>query len=304
MSLPTAVEDALQALWWEVYVDHLNIKRVQPLSGGSINQVRLVGFERGQLCLKYNTSDYAADMLEKEAKGLDLLWQTDTIRVPKCYGFREIEGGGAILAIEYLTPENTAALTTDGYWKAFGLDLAELHLYKSKAGKPSGFGLDHDNYMGSLPQSNTWHTSFADFFWNERLAPQLKLARDKGALSNSQVKQFDNLQMRIGEICPEEPPALIHGDLWSGNFVTGPGGYAAIIDPAVAYSHRECDLAMTRLFGGFAPEFYDAYHEAYPLEPGFDDRVDFYNLYPLLVHVNLFGGGYVEQAMGVLKSFV
>ena len=111
----------------------------------------------------------------------------------------------------------------------------------------------------------------------------------------------DKLEKGLEKYFPVEKPSLIHGDLWSGNIMGGAGGQAYFYDPAIYYGHREMDLAMTHLFGGFPNEFYEAYNSSYPLQPGFQERIDLYNLYPLLVHVNLFGGSYLEQALGILK---
>ena len=165
------------------------------------------------------------------------------------------------------------------------------------------FGLDHDNYIGSLPQSNHQHTSWVEFFIEERLEKQIALAKNSGALNNSTIQQFNNLFKRLKEIIPEEKPSLLHGDLWNGNYMLAADGCACLIDAAVYYDHREMDLAMTRLFGGFPEEFYESYHETFPLSSGFEERVDIHNLYPLLVHVNLFGGSYISQVKSVLSRF-
>ena len=164
------------------------------------------------------------------------------------------------------------------------------------------FGLDHDNYIGSLAQSNKKHADWISFFMEERIRPQLKLAMDKKLIDEGTVKQFDKLFDHFDRLIPKEKPALLHGDLWNGNFLVSDSSRAALIDPAVYFGHREMDLAMTTLFGGFDSEFYRAYDEVFPLEKGFEKRVDIHNLYPLLVHVNLFGGGYVRQVKAVLNN--
>jgi fructosamine-3-kinase len=157
--------------------------------------------------------------------------------------------------------------------------------------------------MGSLPQSNRMHDTWTEFYVQERLTPQVRIARDQGALTTSDIRAFDRLYTQITEIVPDEPPALVHGDLWSGNYLTGPGNTSWLIDPAVAYNHRETDIAMSLLFGGFSQRFYEAYQHHFSLAPGWQDRVGVFQLYPLLVHVNLFGGGYLRSVREVLNRF-
>ena len=254
---------ALQSALYDLRGYKAEIQSVKFISRGSASIVGSVLHADGADCFKYSCDANAMSMYSAECESLEVLWETESVEVPIAQEPVEIEGGGALLLMDLIE----SAPKKPNYWALFADDLAGLH--QKHAPK---FGLSFDNYMGRLSQSNTWHATFEDFFWNERLVPQLKLARDSGKLTAKQVRQFDVLQTRLADICPQEPPALIHGDLewhgdlWSGNapFITGRDGYAALIDPAIAYfcSHRECDLAMTRLFGGFAPEFYSAYNDA------------------------------------------
>jgi fructosamine-3-kinase len=191
----------------------------------------------------------------------------------------------------------SAAHSAD-FWNDFGHRLAALH----KHSQPS-FGLSHDNYIGSLHQSNREHTSWEEFFIEERLQPLIRIAFDNREMDSLDVKAFNLFEKRIPQIFPEEPPALIHGDLWSGNYMVNENGNAVIIDPAVYYGHREMDLGMSQLFGGFHPGFYESYDDAFPLRPGWRDRLDYCNLYPLLVHVNLFGRSYLGQIRSILRKF-
>ena len=180
----------------------------------------------------------------------------------------------------------------------FGKQLAQLHQNTN-----TSFGLEESNYIGSLLQQNNLHNNWIDFFINERLKPQIKLARDNGKIDLSTITKFERLYTKLDEIFPEEPPALLHGDLWSGNFMVDEKGGPVIIDPAVYFGHREMDIAMTKLFGGFNQQLYQSYNEHFPLEKGWEQRVDICNLYPLMVHVNLFGGGYLEQVKSILNKF-
>jgi fructosamine-3-kinase len=177
------------------------------------------------------------------------------------------------------------------------MSLAKLHEVKSDQ-----YGLDHDNYIGSLAQSNTKHPDWKSFFITERIQPQLKLAMEKGLIDMEMIKQFESFFDHFDDLIPEEPPALLHGDLWNGNYLVSNSGKAALIDPAVYFGHREMDLAMTKLFGGFDAEFYQAYNEKFPLKKGWEKRIPIHNLYPLLVHVNLFGSGYVSQIKLILNN--
>jgi fructosamine-3-kinase len=163
--------------------------------------------------------------------------------------------------------------------------------------------LEQDNFIGSLIQENKQQPDFINFFISQRLEVQLKIARNQGALNQSDTRYFNSLFNKLNNIVPIEKPALLHGDLWSGNFMVNSSGAPCIFDPAVYYGHREADIAMTQLFGGFSPEFYHAYNETCPLEKDWQKRTDIFNLYPLLVHVNLFGGSYAAQVLRIIRHF-
>ncbi len=263
------------------------------LGGGSINSAYQLNTSAGLYFVKVNDAMHYPGMFEAEAKGLALLAASQCISIPEVIGVGEA-GNSAFLVLEMI--ELNPATTT--LWEDFGQSLAQLH----RSTQPL-FGLDHSNYIGSLPQHNKAHASWVSFFIEERLEPQLKMARDDGPMGATTVKQFERLYRRLEEIFPAEPPALLHGDLWSGNFEIGNNGKAWIFDPAVYYGHREMDLGMTKLFGGFNHLFYTAYNNAYPLAPNWEERVDICNLYPLLVHVNLFGGGYLRSIENIVKNF-
>jgi fructosamine-3-kinase len=184
------------------------------------------------------------------------------------------------------------------FWMAFGQRLAGLHRHTNEK-----FGLDHDNFIGSLPQKNNFHDEWPSFFIEERLEVQIRLAKDHSLLSKTDIQNFEYLFNQLNQIFPDEPPALIHGDLWSGNFMVDEKGEPCIIDPAVYYGHREMDIAMSRLFGGFDRLFYESYNREFPMEPGWEERMDICNLYPLMVHVNLFGEGYLGSVRRIIGRF-
>lgn len=271
----------------------LAIDHSTPLGGGDINEAYRLQTGAGSFFMKYNSATRFPGMFEKEARGLELLEVTGEIRVPKVILHGQ-SGDDIFLLLEYIEPASRAPT----FWNDFGRSLARMHRHTSKA-----FGLDHDNYMGSIPQSNRMRLSWPEFFCEERLEPMVRMARDNGHFTRNIVLAFDRLYDRLEEIFPQEPPALIHGDLWTGNHMVDNQGQACIIDPAVHYGQREMDIAMSRLFGSFAGEFYEAYHAEYPLEKGWMERVDICNLYPLLIHVNLFGEGYVGSVERIIKRF-
>lgn len=269
------------------------IQSVRHVGGGDINQARLLETSKGRFFIKLNSGANAARMFDTEAKGLTLLTETKALRVPQVIASGETPEGSFLL-MEYIE----AGYRAVGFWEEFGTSLASMHRHTSPQ-----YGLDHSNFIGSLPQSNNWQASWVDFYIYERLQPQLDLALTSSRLLNSDARLFEKLYQKLPGICPDEPPALIHGDLWSGNFLVSSNNQPVLIDPSVSYAHREMDLAMSRLFGGFDRPFYRSYEEAWPLSPGFEQRLPVFQLYYLMVHVNLFGGGYVGSVRSVLKQF-
>jgi len=267
----------------------VQIKSSNAIGGGCINNALKLITSEGPFFLKWNTPHEFPGMFHAEGKGITLLRSTKEIFVPEVIAVFE-DSQYTFLILEYIAQ----GAMKKGFWNNFGHSLAALHRHASNS-----FGLDHDNYIGSLPQRNKTHNNWIDFFIEERISPQMKMAAITGELGS----KFQNLFSRLGEIFPEEPPALLHGDLWNGNYMVSKDGDAAIIDPAVYYGHREMDIAMSRLFGGFSQEFYTSYNEAYPMETDWENRIDICNLYPLLVHVNLFGGSYLSQVQSILAKF-
>ena len=263
------------------------------LSGGDINQAYKITTAQGQFFLKYNTASHAFAMFDTEAKGLELLAATKTAKIPDVIGVGETKEGSFLL-LEYID----SSYRQSGFWENFGQSLAKLH-QESR----SEFGLHFDNFIGILPQTNRPKDNWTDYYVEARLQPQIEMGFNDKLLNTKDLNGLESIFKKIPEICPEEVPALIHGDLWSGNFMVGPKREVVLIDPSVSFSHREMDLAMTQLFGGFAPEFYQAYHHFFPIENGFDQRVEIYQLYYLLVHLNLFGTGYLQAVRNIVKRF-
>jgi len=260
-----------------------NISSTQSQGGGSINHAVRLEYAGTDFFLRWNSSYKFPGMFEAEILGLNLLRKTGSIQIPKVIGQGD-DTRHCYLLMEYIPQGHPDTR----FWKRFGYQLASLHQNTA-----AFFGLDHDNYIGSLPQQNNESSNWHEFFIRFRIQPQLSMAVDKAYLHKNDIQSFHKLFTKLPHLIPAEAPCLLHGDLWSGNFLCSYKALPVLIDPAVYYGHREMDIAMTRLFGGFHPDFYYAYHEAFPLENDWEKRIDLCNLYPLLVHVNLFGGGYV-----------
>jgi protein-ribulosamine 3-kinase len=277
----------------DIYGKIPQIQSIKTLGGGSINNTLLIKTNIDNFFVKWNDAKLYPKMFEKEAAGLKLLTEANEIHVPGVILFDETEAH-SFLILNYV---NSSSPKKD-FWEDFGKKLAKLHKHSNDL-----FGLDHDNYIGSLYQSNKKHSDWNSFFILERLEKQIKLAKDKQNIDNITIKHFETLYKFLPEIFPKEKPSLLHGDLWSGNYMATENGDACIFDPAVYYGSREMDIAMSKLFGGFDPEFYHSYNEEFALIKGWKERVDICNLYPLMVHVNLFGGGYLESVKNIIKKY-
>ena len=271
-----------------------SIHEIVEVAGGSINEVYRLHTAAGFFILKLNSAQQFPKMFELEAEGLEAIRQTKTVAVPEVIATGHL-GYQSFLLLEYV--ENGSK--TQAAMQLFGSQLAQMHRNTADS-----FGFENDNYMGSLPQSNKKHQSWQSFFVEERLKPMVQLAFDASFIDQKLVSDFESLYQKLGGFFEEEKPALIHGDLWGGNYLISSEGKPYLIDPAVSYGFREFDLAMTHLFGGFSADFYNAYQESFPLQKGWQRRVDLWNLYPLLLHLNLFGMGYLGQVRSAMKKFI
>ena len=293
-TIPEPVQQGLQAFLRSNSETKTPRPQFSPIGGGCINHGgKLTTADGEYFFLKWNHDAKFPGMFEKEARGLELLYASRAIRIPRVLGAIRCDPYQFIL-MEFIESRQRSRI----FWDLLGQRLALLHRNTSEF-----FGLDHDNYIGSLPQSNTPDQSWIEFFITRRLEIQLRAGVDSGGIDASIVTKFERLYPKLSEILTVEPPALLHGDLWSGNLIADEKGEPCLIDPAVYYGNREVDLAMTRLFGGFDERFYEAYEEAFSTPPGLDERLSIYNLYPLLVHVNLFGGGYLQQVTSILRAY-
>ncbi len=261
----------------------------QEVAGGDINQAALLEGPEGPIFLKWNAGALPR-LFSCEAEGLAALRDAHALRVPRVLAVEDpAPDRPGFLALEYVV-----AGRQDGAWfEALGRGLAELHRVRARS-----FGFHEANYLASLELDNTWSDSWVEFLVERRLAPLARLAD----LRPEVRRRLDALLARLGQLVPAHPPASrLHGDLWAGNVLAGASGEPVLIDPAVFHGHREVDLAMSELFGGFSPRFHAAYREAWPLEPGYERRREVYQLLPLLVHVILFGAGYEAQVDSRLR---
>lgn len=275
----------------------VRVERLQPVSGGSINQAAVVHINRGEYFAKWNRHPIP-DQFDREAEGLQAMIDSGTsLQIPAPIVWRRPSADTpAFLVIEYLEPGRRVR----DFDELLGRGLAEMHRHTADQ-----FGFEHDNYCGATPQPNPWEDDWIGFYREHRLRHQLELAAKNRGVSSGDRATYERMLDRLEELLgiDPEPPALIHGDLWSGNLHVAPDGRPALIDPAAYFGHREAELGMMSLFGGFGSRVYDAYHEAYPLQPGWRDRLPLYELYHVMNHYNLFGGGYGSQAFGIAQRF-
>lgn len=261
--------------------------QLQPLAGGDINDTALLTTDCGRRCCIKQHAAAPDDFFAAEAAGLEALAAQKTLRVPEV-----ICVGKEFILLEFIEARGKNA----SYWQELGEGLARTHMRRQPY-----FGFVMDNYCGLTPQHNPPTDNGHAFFREQRILFQARLAFDNGLLSADEVKKIEQFSQRLEELIPAQNAALLHGDLWSGNIHSDDRGKPVLIDPAAYYGWPEADIAMTLLFGGFPDEFYNAYQTANPLETGWRTRAAIYNVYHLLNHLNLFGGGYRSQAMAIVS---
>ncbi len=291
--IPQDLTKALELQLASISGKAVSIISDQSVGGGCINRTLKLNTTEGAFFIKLNDAFIYPGMFDAEMQGLKLLAGKSALRIPVPL-ISGMFNNTAFLLMEFIGQ----APPVKNFWENFRASLAALH----KNTYPK-FGLDISNYIGSLPQQNSYCDSWSEFFSTQRLGPLSESACRKQLLPSSLMAHFERLYARLPEIFPEEQPALLHGDLWNGNYMIADKGTACLIDPAVYFGHREMDLGMSKLFGGFSNGFYAAYHNAYPLEKGWQERTDICNLYPLLVHLILFGKSYLWDIERVVKKF-
>lgn len=268
---------------------NISVRSVNTLSGGDINDVYKIDTKEQSYVIKLNSAAKYPDMFKKEAQSLLLLSNTKSFEIPKVFAHGVFEDK-TYLIMTYLPSGKNA-----DFEEEFALALAKMHQYQSDL-----YGLDFNNFIGRLPQNNLPKTENAiDFYIHLRMEPQFELAHQNGFTFENIDRFYKNLE----QIIPDEKASLIHGDLWSGNYLVTQSGRPAIYDPALAYACREMDLAMMRLFGGYPQAIFEIYNEVFPLENNWRERIELWQLYYILVHVNLFGGSYYARAKSMLSKY-
>ena len=293
MTLPAAIDAAISAATGAPFA----AATLTPVGGGDINESFVVGDGARRYFVKTNRAD-RLPMFDAEAAALRALTATHSVRVPRplCSGTAARQ---AFLVMEHLD------LRGRGDAALLGVQLAQMHRASQADPGRARFGWAHDNWIGSTPQPNGWRADWIDFWREQRLGFQLRLAAENGyggILQRDGETLMARLPAFFAGYCPQA--SLLHGDLWGGNHGFLADGIPVIFDPAAYFGDRECDLAMSELFGGFAPDFYAAYRDAWPLDAGYAVRRTLYNLYHILNHANMFGGGYAAQAQRMMAQLL
>ncbi|MGG3846243.1 fructosamine kinase family protein [Aeribacillus composti] len=269
------------------------IENIRKVSGGDINESYFVQTENQTYFLKYNL-EAPEDFFRLEAEGLQLIRDTNTVRVPKVFAYSENSNEG-FLIMEWVNGKKD-----DNTEKLLGQKLAALH--------KSHFvyhGYSKNTYIGTLPQRNRLMSSWLEYYRDYRLSGQMEIGIKKNYIRGERGKRLETLLNRLHEWFPANVEAsLLHGDLWGGNWIVGPNGEPFLIDPSVMYGDRHFEIAFTELFGGFTSDFYRAYEEYYPLSERYEEIKPLYQLYYLLVHLNLFGESYGGAVDRILKMYV
>lgn len=266
--------------------------QLHPIGGGSINETYRIRFGEDLFFCKINSATKFPQLFSREREGLHILGTFNKIRTPTVMDCFE-ESGYQFLLMDWIEQGQQ----TNEFWTQFGEQLAALHRVKSET-----CGLDKDNYMGSVPQQNQRTENWCSFFANQRLAPMITRCVNVNLLSANDQRLFERLVSKLPNIFDDEEPSLLHGDLWIGNFLCDANAQPVLIDPAVYYGHRSMDLAMTTLFGGFRQPFYEAYHYHYPLPKNHEEQWAVCNLYPLLIHLYLFGSDHLSSIRNTLQK--
>ena len=306
----------IAAIWSDLKIAG-EVRRWTPLSGGSISNAWKVETTEGVFLMKTGDEAHRA-MFEKEAEGLREIAGTGTVAVPRLVGFgtatletmAQHEGAEAHqearvsdqeARVSYIVMEFVQGGEAPDTAERLGRGVAAMHEVKRDR-----FGFRHDNFIGRLPQPNGWMEDWVDFLRNRRLGFQADIAAKRGRMPTQRRSRMERLLAGLDRWIPRNvTPSLLHGDLWGGNWVVGPGGEPYLIDPAVFYGDAELELAFTELFGGFPARFYDAYFEVRPIDrKGYAERKPLYQLYYLLVHLNHFGESYGPAVDGVLRRYV
>ncbi|GAB5402439.1 MAG: fructosamine kinase family protein [Aureliella sp.] len=297
--MSSGVESVLAALSRVLGEENLAIASMHQASGGCINQAAYVELADGRSFFIKSNRDADA-LFEAEALGLERLASHGPLRTPQVIGIsrssEDAAGSSSYLILEHISSGQPSPKS----WQRLGGLLAEQHRSTEDA-----YGFGSDSFIGATPQQNSWCSSWPEFFWQQRLEFQIQLADRKGLASGELLQLGRKLCDEIDtHLTTQDPPSLLHGDLWSGNVLFDSDCQPVIIDPAAYYGHREAELALPSLFGGFPTEFWDSYQRTWPLPSGWQKRLEIYKLYHLLNHLNLFGGSYADQCIIALRQIL
>ncbi|MBT8395071.1 MAG: fructosamine kinase family protein [Bacteroidia bacterium] len=269
------------------------IIRIKSVSGGDISAAYTLETSKSKFFLKVNSKPWALDMFQVEAQGLTAINNSKTIATPEIIAYDTFKNASCLI-IEFVESK----LSTSKDLELFGSQLAQLHQVTTDE-----FGFANDNFIGSLHQSNNKHKNWNDFYIEERLNPQFELARSKGLLIDDEIPETQELKEACFSYFNNVKPSLLHGDLWSGNYLISASGRPYLIDPAIYFGHSEVDIAMSQLFGGFGTSFYESYHTIITKDENTEIRIELYQLYYLLIHLNLFGSSYYGSVKGILSKY-
>jgi len=294
--LNAILKEEVEKLLSDKFGEYLEIHSSNTLGGGCINNASKIETSAGSFFIKWN-SNCTSDLFIREAESLTELKKATgkELIVPEVYAAKLVDNTPGFLVQEYLAPGYSAGDNDE----KLGRGLAIIHSFKNKK-----FGFYNHNYCGATLQDNSWKTNWIDFFRNNRLRFLLDLIQKERPIPGSEIKIYNKLLNKIPNLLPENSePVLTHGDLWSGNYIISAQG-PALIDPAAYYADREMEFSIMTMFGGFSQRFYAAYNEVNPLPGDWRKRNSLYQLYHILNHYYLFGGGYQSQAIRIARTYI
>ena len=304
---PSASAEHCLRFWVQKHLGQ-GIERLEPVGGGCIHSAWRLQLRNGQALFAKTNRAELLPVLEAEADGLRALGAAASLCrdprlapvIPEPLALAAVEDCGLLL-LSWLDLGRATGGNSEGHWQGLGAGLAQLHR-ASLEGHGGGFGWASDNFIGSGPQANGWMDSWPQFFCQRRLGVQLAWAQRSGQRLAQGQQLLELAEPWLADHTVD--PVLVHGDLWSGNAGLLANGRGALFDPAVYRGDREVDMAMAQLFGGFPAAFFEGYQREWPLPAGHQRRAKLYNLYHLLNHANLFGGGYWQQSAASIRSLL
>ncbi len=270
------------------------VTEFKSVTGGDISEAYFVQTAKEAFFLKYHKGEKGYALFQAEISGLQAIRETNTIATPEIIACHNL-GDAAMLLMEYIPTQNANRSSM----KLFGEQLAQMHLCSANT-----FGANQDNFIGSLTQQNAFSSDWTSFYIKQRLLPQLQMAQKQKFLQTKDIPTIEQMENVCQPLFAHIKPSCLHGDLWSGNYLIRTDGTPYLIDPAQYNGHSEVDIAMTHLFGGFSTEFYEAYHHIIPLDRNSKIRIQLYQLYYYLVHLNLFGVSYAGAVRRGLNLFL